>query len=132
MNKKTLLIAAVILVLVAALVTVYFVTRPETTEGMKAFTVEIVHKDGTTKTLEMKSDKAYVGECLQEEGIIKGEQGQYGLYIQEVDGEQAVFETDGAYWAFYVGTEYATQGIDLTPIEEGKTYKLVYTVDSVG
>ena len=132
MNKKTILIAAVLLVLVAALVAVYFVTRPETTEGMKAFTVEVIHKDGATKKLELESDKAYVGECLQEKGIIKGEEGQYGLYIQEVDGEQAVFETDGAYWAFYVGEEYAAQGIDLTPIEEGKTYKLVYTIDFVG
>ena len=132
MNKKLIALVIALAVLVAALVTVYFVTRPETTEGMKSFTVEVVHKDGTSKKLELESDKAYVGECLQEKGIIKGEEGQYGLYIQEVDGEQAVFETDGAYWAFYVGEEYATQGIDLTPIEEGKTYKLVYTVDSVG
>ncbi|MBE7002248.1 MAG: DUF4430 domain-containing protein [Ruminococcaceae bacterium] len=132
MNKKTIWIAAVVLVLVAALVAVYFVTRPETTEGMKSFTVEILHKDGTTKTLELKSDSEYLGECLQEKGIIKGEMGQYGLYIQEVDGEKAVFETDGAYWAFYVGEEYASLGIDLTPIEEGKTYKLVYMTDMAG
>ena len=132
MNKKTLALIIGLVVLVAALVAVYFVTRPATSEDMKSFTVEVVHKDGTTKTLELKSEKAYLGECLQEKGIIKGEQGQYGLYIKEVDGEQAVFETDGAYWAFYVGEEYATQGIDLTPIEEGKTYKLVYTIDSVG
>lgn len=132
MNKKTLGIVIALVAVVAILVGVYFATRPETTEGMKTFTVEVVHKDGTTNTQELKSDKTYVGECLQEKGIIKGEQGQYGLYIQEVDGEQAIFETDGAYWAFYLGEEYATQGIDLTPIEEGKVYRLVYTVDSMG
>ena len=132
MNKKTLGIVIALVAVVAILVGVYFATRPETTEGMKTFTVEVVHKDGTTNTQELKSDKTYVGECLQEKGIIKGEQGQYGLYIQEVDGEQAIFETAGAYWAFYLGEEYATQGIDLTPIEEGKVYRLVYTVDSMG
>ena len=132
MNKKTLGIVIALVAVVAILVGVYFATRPETTDGMKSFTVEVVHKDGTAKKLEMESDKAYLGECLQEKGVIKGEQGQYGLYIQEVDGEQAVFETDGAYWAFYVGEEYATLGVDQTPIEEGKTYKLDYTIDSVG
>ena len=73
MNKKTILIAAVLLVLVAALVTVYFVTRPETTEGMKSFTVEIVHADGTSKKLEMKSDAEYLGEALDEKDLIEYE-----------------------------------------------------------
>lgn len=132
MNKKTLALIIGLVVLVAALVAVYFVTRPATTEGVKAFTLEIIHSNGEEKKLELTSDKAYLGECLQEKGIIKGEQGQYGLYIQEVDGEQAVFEEDGAYWAFYVGTEYAAQGIDLTPIEEGKVYKLIYMADFAG
>ena len=132
MNKKTLGIVIALVALVAILVGVYFATRPETTEGMKSFTLEILHSDGEEKKLDLSSDKAYLGEFLQEQGIIKGEQGQYGLYIKEVDGEQAVFETDGAYWAFYVGMEYATQGIDLTPIEEGKTYKLIYMADMAG
>ncbi|MBQ3530162.1 MAG: hypothetical protein IJA47_06715 [Oscillospiraceae bacterium] len=132
MNKKRLALIIGLVVLVAALVAVYFVTRPATTEGMKAFTLEILHSDGEELKLDLVSDKEYLGEYLQEKGIIKGEQGQYGLYIQEVDGEKAVFETDGAYWAFYVGTNYATQGIDLTPIEEGGVYKLIYMVDEAG
>lgn len=130
MNKKTLGIIVALVVLVAVLVGVYFATRPDTTEGMKEFTLVVTHKDGTSKTMELKSDKEYLGEHLQEKGIIKGEEGPYGLYIQEVDGEKAVFEEDGAYWGFYVGDEYAMLGIDQTPIEDGATYKLVYTVDS--
>ena len=132
MTKKKIGIVIALFVLVAALLTAYFVTRPDTTEGMKSFTVTVVHKDGTTKEFPLKSDKAYLGEALQAENLIQGEQSQYGLYIQKVDGEEAVFERDGAYWSFYVGEEYALQGIDQTPIEEGKFYKLVYTVDSVG
>lgn len=130
MNKKTLIIVLALAVLVAALVGVYFATRPETNTDMKEFTLVVTHKDGTSKEMPMKSDAEYLGVFLQEEGIIKGDMGQYGLYIKEVDGEKAVFEEDGAYWAFYVGEEYAMQGIDLTPIEAGKTYKLVYTIDN--
>lgn len=132
MNKKTLGIVIALVAVVAILVGVYFATRPETTDGMKSFTVEVVHKDGTSKKLEMKSDAEYLGEALDEKDLIEYEEGPYGKFILKADGEQAVFETDGAYWAFYVGEEYATLGVDQTPIEEGKTYKLVYTIDSVG
>ena len=131
MTKKKIGIVIALFLLVAALLTAYFVTRPDTTEGMKSFTLTVVHKDGTTKEFPLKSDKEYLGEALQAENLIQGEQSQYGLYILEVDGEEAIFERDGAYWSFYVGEEYATQGIDQTPIEDGKAYKLVYTVDSM-
>ncbi len=130
MNKKTLGIILALVLLVGVLVGVFFATRPETNTDLKSFTLEIVHKDGTTKTLPLKSDAEYLGAYLQAEGIISGEEGAYGLYVQEVDGEKAVFETDGAYWGFYVDGQYAMQGIDLTPIEEGKVYKLEYTVDN--
>ena len=39
-----------------------------------------------------------------------------------------VYETDGAYWAFYVGDEYASLGVDQTPIADGDSFSLVYTV----
>ncbi len=128
MKKKTLIALLVIVALVVALVAVYFVTRPDVAPGTKSFTLEIVHKDGSTKNLQLKSNGEYLGQFLQDEGIISGEMGQYGLYIHEVDGEKAVYEVDGAYWAFYVDGEYAMVGIDLTPIEEGKVYQLAYTI----
>ncbi len=129
MNKKLLAVILALAVVVAALVAVYFATRPEVAEGKKSFSVTIVYKSGETETLNIATTKTYVGECLLDKGVIQGEQGPYGLYVQEVAGERAVFEEDGAYWAFYVGEEYATLGIDQTPIENGQTYKLVYTVD---
>ena len=127
MNKKTWIVAAALLLVVAILAGVYFLTRPDTTTDEKSFTLEIVHADGTSKKLPMKSSEEYLGAYLQSEGIISGEMGQYGLYIKVVDGEKAVYEEDNAYWGFYVDGEYAVTGIDLTPIEEGKTYKLEYT-----
>ncbi len=132
MNKKLIAIVIALAVLVAALAVVYFVTRPQATEGMKSFTVEIVHKDGTSKKLELKSDKEFLGEVLDEKGLIEYEEGQYGKFILKADGEKAVFEEDGAYWGFFIGEEYAMLGVDQTPIEEGKAYRLVYTIDTYG
>ena len=132
MNKKLIAIVVALALVVAALAVAYFVTRPQATEGTKSFTVEIVHKDGTKKTLELKSDKEFLGDALDEQGLIEYDDGQYGKFIKKVDGEKAVYEEDNAYWGFFIDGEYAQLGVDQTPIEEGKVYQLAYTDASVG
>ena len=127
-NGKLIAGAAAILVLAAVFAGIWFATRPATSEGAKTITVEVVHKDESSKTFTYHTDVEYLGEVLQSEGLVKGEQGDYGLYMTEVDGETAVYETDGAYWAFYQDGEYASQSIDQTPISDGDSFSLVYTV----
>ena len=95
--------------------------------AMKKFSVTVVHADGTEKVFEYESAETNVGPVLEAAGLIKGNAGPYGLEITEVDGETAIYNTDGAYWAVYVGEEYAMSGIDTTPITDGGVYKLVYT-----
>ena len=130
MKKNTKLIIAIVavLVLVLAFVGIFIATRPDTVEGAKTVTVEVVHSDGSSKSFTYHTDLEYLGELVQAEGLVIGEMGPYGLYIHEVDGEKAVYEEDGAYWAFYEGDEYATLGIDLTPITDGGEFSLVYTI----
>lgn len=129
MKKQTKIIAAVValVVVIGLLLGLYFATRPETQDGAKAFTVVVVHANGESKEFDYRSDEEYVGTVLIEDGLIEGAEGQWGMYISHVDGERAVYEEDGAYWALYVGEEYATNSVELTPIEDGATYKLVYT-----
>ncbi len=98
-----------------------------TAEPGKAFTVEVIHGDGSKKTFQYRSEEEYLGTVLLAEGLISGDQGEYGLYIKVVDGEQAIYEEDNAYWGFFIGEEYASTGVDMTPITEGAVYKLVYT-----
>lgn len=93
----------------------------------KKFTVTVVHADGTSKDFQYETEEEFVGPVLQKEGLIEGNVGQYGLEITKVDGEQAIYNEDKAYWAVYEGEEYAMQGIDTTPVVDGKVYKLVYT-----
>ena len=126
-NKKLIAAVVALVVVIALLLGLYFVTRPDTQAGNKSFTVEVVHGDGTAKEFEYKTDEEYVGTVLIEDGLIQGEEGPWGMYIAVVDGERAVYEENSAYWALYVGEEYATQSVELTPIEDGATYKLVYT-----
>lgn len=128
-NKKTLIALLVLVLLIAAAAAAYLLNKPEPGEGTKSITVEVIHGDGSAKTFDYTTDKEYLGELLLEEGLIAGEEGQFGLYIKVVDGEQAIYEEDAAYWALYQGGDYAQQGIDLTPINDGDSFKLVYTRD---
>ena len=130
-NKKQTLILIVMVVAVAAMLAAYFLTRPQAVFGPKEFTLVIVHKDGQTKEQTLTTREEYLGVFLEAEGIIKGEEGPYGMYIHSVEGEKAVYEEDNAYWAFYVGEDYASQGIDQTPIHNDTVYKLVWT-DATG
>ena len=126
MSKKTWIALGALIVVVALLVGVYFLTRPETQQGDKHFTITVVHSDGTEKTFECYTDEEFLGAVLLAEGIITGHEDQYGLVIDSADGEEAIWERDGAYWSLYVGEEYATTGISTTPVEDGASYKLVY------
>lgn len=93
-------------------------------EGETQFTVTVVDKEGTESSFEIHTDKETVGEALLECGLIDGEEGAYGLYIKEVNGIVADYDTDGTYWAFYINGEYASSGVDTTTITEGDTYSL--------
>lgn len=95
-------------------------------EGEATFTVIVIHKDGTEKTFTYTTEEAYVGPVLEADGLIQGNAGPYGMEITYVDGEKAVYAEDKAYWAVYEEEEYALQGIDTTPVVDGRTYKLVY------
>lgn len=127
-NKKIIIAAVAIVAVIAVFLGVYFATRPDTSAGSKTISVEVVHSDTTSKTFTYQTDAEYLGEVLLDEGLIEGENGDYGLYVTVVDGEEAIYEVDGSYWAFYQGGEYAMQGVDQTPVNDGDEFSLVYTI----
>ena len=127
-DKKLIIAVIAVVVIVAAMAVIYIATRPEATVGSKTVTVEVVHSDGSKKAFTYQTDAEYLGEVLLAEGLIEGHDDTFGLYIDTVDGEDAVWEVDGSYWALYEGEEYAMQGIDQTPIADGDAFSLVYTI----
>ncbi len=94
---------------------------------VKSFTLAVTHADGSVKNFDLSSDKEMLGDALAAEGLIEGEEGQYGLFVTTVDGETA---DSGAqqWWALTVDGETATTGVDSTPITEGAAYGLILTV----
>ena len=129
MKNKKVWLGLTALVLVAALMLgVYLGTRPDTAEGMKTISVTVVHKDGAEKVFSYSTEAEYLGTVLLAESLIEGEEGAYGLMITAVDGEIADWNVDQSYWALYIGEDYATTGVDTTPVTDGGDYSLVYTI----
>lgn len=91
-------------------------------EGEKEFSFSVIDIDGNETSFEIHTDKEIVGDALSELGLIKGDEGPYGLYVKEVNGITADFDKDGTYWAFYINDSYGVSGVDVTEIEDGKAY----------
>ena len=129
MKNKKLIVAVIALVAVIAVMAgVFAATRPDPIVGGKNVTVTVVHGDGSEKVFKYATDAEYLGDVIVAEGLVNGEEGPYGLYFDTVDGEQAVWETNQAYWSILIGEEYATVGADGIVLTDGGEYSLVYTI----
>lgn len=95
-------------------------------DGEKTVKVEVKANDKVV-TFTVKTDAKTVGAALLEQKLIAGDESEYGLYIKAVNGITADYNTDKAYWAFYVNDEYALSGVDTTNIDESAVYSLVYS-----
>lgn len=91
-------------------------------EGAKQFTFTVTDADGVETEFEIHTDKATVGEALEELALIAGDEGPYGLYVKRVHGLTLDYDKDGMYWAFYINGEMAMSGVDTTEITEGTVY----------
>lgn len=126
-NKKMILAVIALVAVVAALLAVYFLARPQAQEGGKTFTVVVVHADGSEKTFEYSTDAEKLGAFLEEKGLIDSQGADPGMF-HSVDGVRADWNENRSYWALYEGDNYANQGIFDTLITDGALFKLVYTI----
>lgn len=130
-NRKIILALVAFLAVVAVMVGIYFATRPQpdapNADAPKTITVIVTHKNGTEKTFTYETTETFLGPVLYGEGLIE-ESASAGMF-DTVDGEKADWSVDQSYWALYIGEDYATKGVDATPIYDGDQYRLVYTCD---
>ena len=127
-NKKLILVSVALVLVIAAMLGIYFATRPATSQGSKTITVTVIHADGSEKKVTVRTDAEYLAEALLAENLVIGEDSQYGLNIHTVDGEKASWEANQSYWALFIGEDYATTGVSQTPVNDGDSFKLVYTI----
>jgi len=101
----------------------------ENTElGDGAITVTVlVQAEEKSVSFTIHTDCTILGDALMEHGLVAGEMGEFGLYIKQVNGITADYDTDQSYWGFYQNGEYMMSGVDGTEITGGESYELVRT-----
>ncbi len=129
-NKKALIGIFVLVIAIAVLAAVYFAFRARPETGNKNITIEVVNKEQETTTYEVNTNAEYLRQAMEEaDGLtFSGTESEFGLTVITVNGETADYNTDGAYWAFYVNGEYCNYGIDTQPIADGDAFSITYIV----
>lgn len=127
--KKAVIAVVVLAALIALFALAYHFAAPKPAEGAKTLTIEVVNDKAETTSYEVHTDAEYLRQAMEEtEGLtFEGTESSYGLMVETVNGLTADYNTDGAYWAFYVNGEYCNYGIDSQPVADGEAYSIVYT-----
>lgn len=134
MKNKQIIGAVIGVILLIALVTgmlfLYDRFREKPVEGSKEITIEVIDDKEKTTTYQVKTDAEYLEQAMKEtEGLeFSGETGEYGFTLYEINGVEADFNVDGAYWNLIVNGEYGNYGISQQPVEDGDIFQLIYTV----
>ena len=118
-----------LVVLVAVFTGLYFAFAPKASKGAKEIAIEVVDDKQNSKSYTVNTDAEYLRQAMEEtKGLtFSGTESEYGLMVTTVNGVTADYNTDKAYWAFYVNGEYCSCGIDSQPVENGQKYRIVYT-----
>ena len=106
------------------------VSYTEKGEGATSFYFTVRDVDGTVTKFIIHTDKTTVGAALLELGLIAGDESDWGLYVTSVNGITADWDTEKAYWAFYINGEYAQTGVDATDIVADALYEMVKTISA--
>lgn len=128
-NTKKIVIGVIALVVVMAILAVVAVKfAPQTSEGSKEVTIEVIGSDGESVSYTVKTDAEYLRgamEDAEDEGLTFADTDGY---VETVNGETADYSADGSYWAFYVNDEYCNYGINEQPVTDGDAFTIEYTI----
>ena len=129
-SKKIVIGVVVLAVLLAVFAFAYSCFKPQTVEGAKAITIEVVDDQGESTEYALNTDAEYLLQAMEEtEGLtFDGEDGDYGFTVYTVNGVTADFNTDAAYWSFYVNGEYCNYGVSEQPVADGDAFTIQYEV----
>ncbi len=125
MSKKTrniIISVAVLLVLIAAAVGIYFHFAPQPQDGTKTICVSVIHGDESQKDFSYKTDAETLREALEPEGLIAGDESEFGLFVKTVDGETADDSLE-QWWCVTKGGEMTETGVDGIMIADGDSYE---------
>lgn len=127
-KKKTAIAVTVFILLIAVFAAVWLIADPlGSADGSdKTLSITVTHGDGTEKSFTVKTNEEFLASALENEKLIEGTQGEYGIWITAVDGETAD-EDAQQWWCLTKNGEMLMTGADMTPIADGESYELTLT-----
>ena len=125
-NKKIWLAAAALVVAVAVVLGIYFVTRPAPQQGGKTITVQVVLLEGEPSDFTIQTDEEYLRGALESIDLIEGSESEYGLFVTTVNGV-TVDDSKQQWWCFTQDGEMLMTGVDTTPIADGDHFEITLT-----
>lgn len=131
-NKKKIIIGIAIFIAAAIILgSIYYFFKPQPQTGSKNVEIVVVNSAGEEKAYHLRTDAEYLEGVMEEakaEGLTyEGTEGEFGLMLDTVNGEKAVFEEDGSYWSISVNEAYANYGVSEQPVADGDSFELRYT-----
>ena len=121
-KRKTILLAVVLAILILTSGLVWNFSRPQAATGAKTVTLDVIHGDGSEKTFTLQTDAETLRKACEEQNLIAGTEGEYGLYVLTVDGETAD-ESIQQWWCITKNGEEHFYGVDETMIQDGEKYE---------
>ena len=129
-NKKIFLTLIAVVAVVSVMLFAYKTYAPKTSEGSKNITIEVINSAQEVTTYTLSTDAEYLEQAFAEtEGLeITNEEGPYGMTIMAVNGEEARYEVNNAYWSIMVNGEYSMYGASEQVVNDGDVFQLVYAI----
>ena len=121
-TKIAIVLTLILAVLAAGFILAYKQLAPPVADGEKTVTIAIDHLVGEDKTLTIRTDAEYLRGALEQEGLVRGTESDYGLFITELDGE-AADDAKQQWWGYTRDGAYVETGIDQTVIADGDQFE---------
>lgn len=127
-KRAGLIAGVVVLILIILTMTIFYKQFMEKgTPGAKKIVAEVILEDGTSKNYEIQTDAEYLRQALEEEKLIAGTEGDFGLYVLTVDGRTAD-ESKQEWWCFTQDGNMLNTSVDTTPLKDGDHFEITLTV----
>lgn len=129
-NKKIFISLIAVVAVVSVLIFAYKTYAPAAAQGSKNITIEVINSAQESTVYNVSTEAEYLEEAFADaEGlVVESVEGQYGIMMKAVNGEEAVWEVNNAYWSITVNGEYGMYGASEQVVNDGDVFQLVYTI----
>lgn len=124
---RSIIVSVILILVIIGMGVSYFMFKPQVVVGEKNICITVIHKDGTTKDFEIKTEEQYLRPALDSISLIDGQDSDLGLFLTTVDGEFADSSKE-EWWCVKKDGQMISFSIDAQAIRDGEKYEIYFIV----